>query len=217
MEKNKLLVIPAINCSTRICAEARLAATEAMGAEWIHVDVTDGIFSTHPAWGDPETYAHTRAHIEVHLMVMDPESVIEAWLRAGAARIIVHVESILKNKEDVLPELMRACAAYHATLMLSAGPETSVETLLPFVTMVKAFQFLAVPPGFSGQPFDERTIAKVKLLRERAGDALIEVDGGIDPYIAAQVRVAGADIVTSTAFIWESKDPATAFQALMRA
>ncbi len=218
MEKaNKFVAIPAINCSTKECAEVRLRAAHALGARWVHIDVTDGVFSTGVTWNDAETFAHTGMNVEVHFMVKNPERVIERWLTAGVKRVIVHVESLMSRNEDAFFEMYRLCDAHGAMLMLSMGPDTSVEEFFPYLETVKGFQFLAVAPGFSGQLFDERTIEKIKTLRNKMPDAFIEVDGGVNADVASHVRLAGANAVSSASFIWGSEDPAAALASLQNA
>lgn len=195
----------------------RLTAARALGAQWVHVDVTDGVFSSAATWSDSETYKNAGVHVEVHLMVTKPETIIENWLKAGAKRVIVHVESLMGRSEDVFFELSRLCKQYGATLMLSENPQTSVEEFYPYLETVHAFQFLAVAPGFSGQSFDEATLQKIAALRGKAKTAFIEVDGGVNASVAARVRAAGANAVSSASFIWESEDPIAALSALLNA
>lgn len=216
-KKNKFLAIPAINCSTRACAESKLQAARAMGAEWVHVDVTDGVFSSSSTWNSPETFNNAGMNVEVHLMVTEPERVIEVWLKVGVKRVIVHVESLLGRSEDIFFELLRQCKAHEAELMLSQNPNTSAEEFYPYLETVNAFQFLAVTPGFSGQSFDAQTILKIKTLRDKTKDALIEVDGGVNSLVAKLVHTAGADIVSAASFIWESDNPAASLLALQSA
>jgi ribulose-phosphate 3-epimerase len=99
--------------------------------------------------------------------------------------------------------------------MLATNPDTPAEELIPYLDSVYQFQFLAVKPGFSGQEFDERIVEKVKFLRERSSDVVIEVDGGINVETAKLVRRAGADIVVSASYIFSNKDPLRAYKNLL--
>lgn len=207
-------VIPAINCETKECAMRRLASVKTLGCKWIHVDVTDGIFSTHPTWNDATTYTNAGASLEVHFMVQDPERFIEEWLHVGAKRIIVHVEALIKKDEHVLYDLRAQCSAYGATLMLSQNPETSIEAFFPYLHDISSFQLLAVTPGLSGQSFNRAIIEKIRMLIHRAPHVDIEVDGGVNPIIARDVLRAGATIVSAASYIWESEDMEKAYRAL---
>ncbi len=215
--KDRLLVIPAINCAEEACVRRTLEMVRALRAAWAHVDITDGIFSTNPTWNDTAAYRNAGLKLEVHFMVARPEHILDAWLAAGAARVIVHVESLMGRSQDIFFELMRACNARGVEFMLSENPDTAVEELYPYLETVSAFQLLAVTPGLSGQSFDERVIAKIKTLRSKAPYAAIEIDGGVNPMVAARVRAAGADIVSAASYIWESEDRAAAFRTLERA
>jgi ribulose-phosphate 3-epimerase len=145
-------------------------------------------------------------------MVNHPEKVIEDWLKAGAKRIIVHAEAMI-DESFVLAK----CKEYGAEVMLAANPETPAERLLKHKDDFKYFQLLGVKPGWAGQNFRPEVINKLKLLRKQAPDAIIEVDGGINPETARLVKEAGADIAVSASYIFGSNDSKSKFEELLRA
>ena len=214
-------VIPVINCSDLRCVRERLekAKTFLAPGELIHLDVADGVFTFHKSGVSPAEWANLRAPFaaEVHLMVERPEAHADAWLAAGAKRLIVHAEAADARAFAAIAE---KCRARGAEAMLSSNPETKISQLAPFLggagrpPLTKLFQVLAVHPGPAGQKFLPLTLMKARLLRKKIPDAIIEVDGGIAPAAARRAEVAGADIVVSGTYIFESGDPAAAYREL---
>lgn len=209
--ESKMEVIPAINCPDFACATTRIRVAEAF-AKWIHVDVVDGKFAPTVTWGNPDEFASlkTPLKLEAHLMVEDTEGALDGWLRAGAKRLVVHFESM---KDSVY--IAEKCKKFGAEALLAVNPATDAERLLAHAGDFRGFQILAVFPGFSGQPFQGAALEKIKLLRARVPDAIIEVDGGVNGDTVPHVRAAGADVVVSSSYIFGSKDPAGAYRTLL--
>ncbi len=180
-------------------------------SEWLHLDVSDGKFTSYISWGNPDELRLMRpkAKIEVHLMVINPDEVVESWLRAGAKRVIVHIESA----KDPL-KILELCHSYEAEAMLAVEPETPVEKLVPFARSFSFFQILDVYPGPSGQKFQVQSLDKLKFLRAQLPDATIEMDAGIDPATAKLCLDAGANILVAGSYIFENSDPQAAFSEL---
>lgn len=212
-----MLVIPAINVHSFSEARAQYAKV-APFATWIHLDVVDGKFASNVTWGSPEELKLLISNsqfpipnVEIHLMAKNPEFLVPAWLEAGARRVIVHVEAI--GDEETITD---QCRERHADAMLAATPETPVERLLEYAGEFSMFQVLAVPPGRAGEKFDPRALEKIKMLRTKALNATIEVDGGIDPETAKRCRDAGANIVASASYLFGSADPKIRYEELAR-
>ncbi len=93
-------VIPAINCDTEECVKKHLEMLKDIPAEWVHVDVSDGKFTPVRTWNEPELLETESLKVEVHLMVQEPEEYIERWVRAGANRILLHIETITGKCAD---------------------------------------------------------------------------------------------------------------------
>lgn len=214
-----MLIIPAINCRTREAAleQINLAASFVyQSGGWIHIDIDKAgdDFAPSVSWGSPgelAEIAHKYSHInfEVHLMFEHAEGVVKSWLESGAKRVIIHLEAT-KNAERIA----KMCKQFGADAMLSITPRTPVEWLKKYMGIFHHFQFLAVSPGPSGQGLDPKTPERIKFLREYRRDAKIEVDGGINPITAKQVKAAGADMAVSASYIFESNNPEAAYKEL---
>jgi ribulose-phosphate 3-epimerase len=187
---------------------ARLAESAAvadrLGLHWLHLDIMDGHFVPNLSFG-PETLAALRRDgvkqfFDTHLMLDEPEKFVEAFAKAGASRISVHIEP----KYDVVGTLTLIRELHcHAGLVLKPGtPASAVEGLLTQVDLVLV---MTVEPGFGGQAFMDEMLPKIAQLdawrRERNLSFRLEVDGGIDLATAPKCRAAGADtFVVGTAF-----------------
>ena len=208
-------VIPAVNTSSFSSAKDLInKAVEFLPADgWIHLDIGDGIFSSIETWGNIEEFQilKTSFNTEVHLMVVDPINYIEPCLNGGAKRVIAHLETLNLLEIDSLLDIFKK---YHADLMLAMKPETKIEQLNPFLVKTSFFQVLAVPPGKAGQGFQNLVLNKVAYLREKWPDAKIEVDGGINLETAKLAKDAGADILVSASYIYDSDNPKEAFTKL---
>ncbi|MEK7115219.1 MAG: hypothetical protein AAB847_02580 [Patescibacteria group bacterium] len=229
-------VIPSINAADFEEAKNLILQAEKF-SDWIHIDVGDGIWTPNQTWNSPSEFQEIRnpkseirnLKTEIHLMIESPDIVVLPWLETGAKRIIVHVESV----ED--PEsLIELCEEFDAELGLAISPETKVEELNVYFNpsplkdykesstsnpsrvrgKVKFYQVLAVTPGLAGQKFNQSVLKKIEFLRAAVPDAIIEVDGGINPETARMVKKAGADIIVSASYIWNSDDPKKAYYEL---
>lgn len=229
-------IIPAINCPDSKCVREKLSFINSQlpDVNWVHIDIADGKFTSIQTWNKPEEFVRfleiefsnsnfetnikrqNPLNIEVHLMVNNPEQYADQWLRAGAKRIIAHLET-LRNKDNELSKILEKCSAYDAEMMLALNPETPVEEIFPYLDSLLFAHFLAVKPGPSGQQFDGRVLEKIKVLRERLPDIQIEVDGGMNPETAKKVKEAGADIIVSASYIFNSKNPQKNYQDLFEA
>lgn len=213
------MVIPVINCPDFETAKERIKKTATFfprGDGWFHLDVADGKFTSYINWGDPEELKNLQLktytlNFEVHLMVEKPEAVIEDWLKAGAARVIVHLQAITD-----LDFLLKLTGQYRAELMISVDPSVPVEAIRVYLDKVNSFHVLAVFPGPSGQKFQKEALVKIRFLRDRSPNAKIEVDGGIDPETGKLVKEAGADILAAGDYIFLSDDPEEAYYELTR-
>lgn len=226
-------VIPSINAPDFESAKELISKASEF-ATWIHIDVGDGIFTPNSTWASPSEFKSLKfksLNAEVHLMIESPDVAVLPWLEAGAKRVIVHVESV----ED--PEsLIELCEEFDAEFGLSISPETKIEELNVYFNpsplkdhkksttsnpsrvrgKVKFYQVLAVTPGLAGQEFNNSVLEKIKFLRKEVPDAIIEVDGGINPETAKLVKKAGANIIVSANYIWGAESPEKAFSELSK-
>lgn len=211
-------IIPAINCHRDDigCVKATLEVAFSFLKKdgWVHLDVTDGIFTFNKTWGDRKGWANMRVsfNTEVHLMVEHPENYAQPWVAAGAKRLIVHVETITPES---LKEILKFAGA-RAEVMISSNPETPIENLERYMDTVSAFQVLAVNPGLAGQKFLPTVLDKIRFLRKNSPDAKIEVDGGINLETGKLAVVAGADILVAASYIFGSDNPKKSYQELVK-
>ncbi|MEW6093728.1 MAG: ribulose-phosphate 3-epimerase [Chloroflexota bacterium] len=174
---------------------AQVAECEAAGADWIHVDVMDGHFVPNLTMGPFIVEACrrvTRLPLDVHLMVSNPEDLLEAFAEAGATTLTVHVETCPQAAGTLKRIRSLGCQAG-----LTLNPATPASALIPALPLADLVLVMTVHPGYSGQAFMPEMVEKVaevrRMLDGLGSEAWLEVDGGISAATISQVREAGAD------------------------
>ena len=214
---------PRIAPSILACDFAKLgeevAAVEAAGADWIHVDVMDGHFVPNLTIGPVVVSAvkkSTSLPLDVHLMIEAPERYIEEYVARGANTVGVHVETCPHLHRTV--GQIREAGARACVVLNPATPAQAVEPVLGDVDQILV---MTVNPGFGGQKFIEGTLPKIETLRrwidERDLTIDLEVDGGVGPETIAHPAHAGADVFVAGTAIFGTGDYAQAISELRRA
>ncbi len=198
---------------------AQISEAEANGADWIHVDVMDGHFVPNLTMGPFIVAAcrqATNLPLDVHLMVEEPEKLVEAFAGAGASGLTIH--------PDASPNLHRTLQTIRSLGCkpgVAVNPGTSAEVVKPVLHMVDLVLVMTVNPGYSGQSFLPEALPKVRQIRdwldEINPEALVEVDGGIDAETLPLVRDAGAQaFVAATAVFKHPNGIAAGLKALKK-
>jgi ribulose-phosphate 3-epimerase len=208
-------VIPAINEAKFEKIKERLFAARDFGEMNLHIDVTDGKFTAYQTWNDVRDLLELRFiannfgfKIGIHLMVQNPDDLIDSWFKAGMHAAVIPFETI-KNLEII----MEKCRKNEVMFILSVNPSTQIDSLGD-IKRFEHIQLLAVEPGAAGQNFQDVVIDKIKKLREKGFSGKIIIDGGINPDTARRVKFAGADVVISASYIWNNADPKKGYEAL---
>ena len=196
-----------------------VAMCEAGGADWLHVDVMDGRFVPNLTFGAKviETVRRlTKLPLDVHLMVVEPESHFDAFAAAGATGLTIHVEVAPHLHRQVQRIRELGCAAG-----VALNPSTGLETVAEILPDLDLLLLMTVNPGFGGQSFIPQTLGKISrargLLDAIGSRATLAVDGGINRETIGRVRAAGADTFVAGNAVFSARDPRAEIGALRAA
>ncbi len=189
------------------------------GAEYIHLDVMDGIFVPNISFGPPVIASlrkATKAFFDVHLMITKPERYIKDYVDAGADLITIHYESC----DDPL-NVAKLIKSYNVRAAVSVKPATPVDVLFPILNELDMVLIMTVEPGFGGQKLIPETIEKVKILRDYADEngisVDIEVDGGVTPDNLPLLTAAGANVIVAGSAVFKAQDPVAVIEKMKNA
>ena len=185
-------------------------------ADWLHIDIMDGVFVPNISFGFPVLKFVQRVckkPLDVHLMIVEPQKFIEEVKACGAEIMNVHYE-VCTHLDRVVQQIKAAGMKAGVTL----NPATPVCMLRDIVSELDLVLLMSVNPGFGGQKFIHNTLNKVKELRklieETGSKALIEVDGGVNAETGAMLRDAGADVLVAGNYVFKSENPTSSISLL---
>lgn len=182
------------------------------GAEWLHLDVIDGVFAPNITFGVPvvkSIRAKSSLYFDLHLMIRRPMDYLKAFAEAGADCITFHLES-----EGDPEELIAAIHKLGKKAGAAVSPGTPAEKLLPYADKIDLALIMSVEPGFGGQKFLDSCLPKIRMLRKAAPGLMISVDGGINAETTPLVKEAGVDVMVAGSYVFGAEDAATAVALL---
>lgn len=205
----KPIIAPSILAADFANLQREITLINESDADWVHVDIMDGVFVPNISMGLPVVEAinrHASKPLDVHLMIVNPERYVEAFFKAGAKVISVHIEACPHLHRNI-----QQIKALNIKAGVAVNPHTPIDLLKDIIADVDLVCLMSVNPGFGGQKFIENTYQKVKELRQlinqRQSSALIEIDGGVNEKNAKPLLDAGANVLVAGNFVFSAPQP----------
>ncbi|MEM7107090.1 MAG: ribulose-phosphate 3-epimerase [Bacteroidota bacterium] len=203
------IVAPSILASDFANLQREVELLNQSAADWIHLDIMDGVFVPNISFGLPVTEAihrHAQKPLDVHLMIEHPERYVDGFKKAGAASISVHYEAC-KHLHRTIQQIK----ALDCIAGVAINPHTNVQLLKDTIEEIDLVCLMSVNPGFGGQKFIRNTYKKIEDLKQLIVDhgthTLIEIDGGVNEKNAPELLDAGADVLVAGSFVFNAHDP----------
>ncbi|MGY6520573.1 MAG: ribulose-phosphate 3-epimerase [Mongoliitalea sp.] len=202
-------IAPSVLASDFANLQSEIEMLNASACDYIHVDIMDGVFVPNISFGIPVTEAmhkHAKKPLDVHLMIVNPDNYLEAFAKAGASIISVHVEAC-----NHLHRSLQAIKALGCKAGIAVNPHTPLSSFEEVIQDIDLVCLMSVNPGFGGQKFIENTYDKVRRLKDlilsKNAQTLIEIDGGVNLANAPLLMEAGADVLVAGSFVFNSSNP----------
>ena len=208
---SKFKLAPSILSADFSDLKLALSQCEKGGAHWIHIDVMDNQFVPNLTIGPPVVKSlrpNTNKFFDVHIIVVEPEKLVEPFAKAGADLITFHIEATYDP--DSVIDLIRSAGSQ---VGISIKPSTSLSEIEPYYDKIDLILVMSVEPGFGGQGYIEESTDRIRNIKKRLTEEClqdkvsIEVDGGIKLHNAKKVIDAGADILVAGSAIFKTEDP----------